>query len=101
MSFFLHLGVRFENSDAPDTEAIETVLNKAKDWYRYAPNCWIVYTSKSAGVWSNRLRELPAGMEAHASFLICVILLDNKENRSGWLPRPAWEWIKKSHPLDS
>jgi hypothetical protein len=49
VAFFLHLGIRNEGSDAPDRSAIETVLNKAKDWYRYAPNCWIIYTIKRCG----------------------------------------------------
>jgi len=91
---FLHLGVRFEDSSAPNREAIEAVLNKAKDWFRYASNCWIIYTTKDAQTWSDRLRKVP-GMEGHTSFLICEMSLGRKEKRAGWLPKEAWDWIDK------
>jgi hypothetical protein len=91
---FLHLGVRYEDSDAPNTKAIEEVLNKAKDWYRYAPNCWIIYTGKDAKTWGERLRDVP-GMKDHAGFLICEIQVDQKDKRDGWLSQDVWDWIKR------
>ncbi len=94
MRMFLHLGVRFEDSDAPDRKAIEAVLDKARDWFRYAPSCWIIYTSRPADWWCDRLRKIPR-MEGHTSFLLCEMPLGEKEKRSGWLPQSAWEWINK------
>jgi len=94
---FLHLGVRFEDSDALDRKAIEKVLNKARDWIRYAPNCWLIYTGKDAKTWSQRLREIP-GMEDSASFLICEVLVNQKDKRDGWLSDSVWQWIKRSRP---
>jgi hypothetical protein len=91
---FLHLGVRFEDSGAPNRSAIEEVLNKAKDWFRYTPNCWIIYTAKDADTWHRRIRDIP-GMKDHTSFLICEILLSQKDKRAGWLPESVWEWINK------
>lgn len=91
---FLHLGVRYEDPEAPKTKAIEEVLNRAKDWYRYAPNCWIIYTGKDAKTWGERLRRIPA-MEDHASFLICEMPLEQKDKRDGWLPEAVWKWINK------
>lgn len=88
---FLHLGIQFEGSQAPDRKAIETVLNKAKDWYRYAPNCWIIYTSRDADYWYEKLALVP-GMKNHASLFICELDL---HNRSGWMPIKFWEWIKE------
>jgi hypothetical protein len=95
MTFFLHLGVHTDGDpDAPKTSAIERVLNKAKDWYRYAPNCWIIYTAQDAKWWSDKLRAIP-GMEDHTAFLIGEILLSAKEKRAGWLKESAWDWINK------
>ncbi len=94
---FLHLGVYSEEDpDAPSRAAIERVLNKAKDWFRYAPNCWIIYTARDATWWSDKLRSI-SGMEEHAGFLIAEILLTPKEKRAGWLKESAWEWINKRH----
>lgn len=99
MSAYLHLGVNSEGSEAPARNTIESVLDKAKDWFRYAPNCWIIYTSRDADWWSARLRKIP-GMEAHTSFLVCEMSLNEKEKRSGWLPRSAWDWINKRRLSD-
>ena len=86
---FLHLGISSEITPA-DKSSIERRLNKARDWFRYAPNCWIVYTAQPAKVWYERLKELPEMKEKR--FFICEI---NLENRAGWLPTSAWEWLKK------
>jgi hypothetical protein len=94
---FLHLGVYFEKPTAPDRAAIEEVLNKATDWFRYAPNCWIVYTKNSPNVWKDRLRKIP-NMDDGTSFFICELNIDN---RSGWIRQTAWDWINKNragHP---
>jgi hypothetical protein len=91
---FLHLGIKRESSNAPDNEAIETILDKAKDWYRYAPNCWLIYTGRDAKWWYEKLSDIPQ-MKGNASFLVCEISLDQKNKRAGWLGTSAWQWINK------
>ena len=88
---FLHLGIQFEDSDAPTPSAIEELLDRAKDWFRYAPNCWIIYTAQDAKYWSDKLRGLP-GMEGHATMLLVEI---NPEKRAGWMPKSFWKWLKE------
>jgi hypothetical protein len=90
----LHLGVNFRGSDTPTKEDIESVLNKAKSWYRYAPNCWLIYTNLSAEKWGERLREEIPGMTDSTTFFICRVEL-SRDKRYGWLPKAAWEWIKR------
>jgi hypothetical protein len=89
---FLHLGISVEGTFKLDTDAIEAVLNKAKDWYRYTPNCWIIYTAKDADTWSERIRKLPS-FETHATFFIAELNLDN---RSGWASQDLWDWLGKT-----
>jgi hypothetical protein len=88
---FLHLGIRSGGSRAPDTDAIEKLLDKAIDWYRYAPNCWIIYTKLDASNWTERLKNIP-GMENHAEFLLAEL---NLNNRSGWASQDLWDWLDK------
>jgi hypothetical protein len=88
---FLHLGVRFGNSETPTKKDIENVLNKAKDWFRYAPNCWLIYTNRDAETWGKRIQEIQ-GMEENTSFFLCELRIDK---RYGWLSDSAWKWIKK------
>ena len=35
---------------------LEPVFNKALDWMRYAPNCWILWTTTPAEDWVGRLK---------------------------------------------
>lgn len=90
---FLHLGVNFRGSDTPTKGDIEGVLDKAKSWYRYAPNCWLIYTKLSAEKWGERLLEIP-GMKDNTTFFLCEIEL-SPDKRYGWLAETAWKWIKR------
>lgn len=89
---FLHLGISVEGSFKLDTDAIEEVLNKAKDWYRYTPNCWIIYTGKDADTWAGRIRKLP-GIETRTTFFIAEL---NLGDRSGWASQDLWDWLDKT-----
>jgi|SRR5216683_2023021 len=89
---FLHLGINF-TTKGPTAEAlgeVEAVLNKAKDWYRYAPNCWLIYSARDPKTWHERLKQIPWMSEQR--YLIVPIDLKNK---SGWLARDTWDWIKR------
>ena len=89
---FLHLGINFTTKTATP-EAIgevQNILNKAKDWYRYAPNCWIIYTAIDPKAWNERLKKIPWMTEQR--YLICPI---DTESKSGWLARDTWEWINR------
>lgn len=85
---FLHITFNFKGHSSP-TESIENILDKALDWIRYAPNCYILYTTRDVQTWYARLRKV-----LHEKDNIFVVEL-NIENRQGWLPRSVWEWIKK------
>ena len=76
-------------------QRIQGELDKATDWIRYAPNCWILYTMRDANSWYTRLCGIPS-MKNHM-FFICEL---NMLNRGGWLPKSVWEWIKKSRDSD-
>jgi hypothetical protein len=94
-SKFLHLGISFrDKSPTPEVlKEVENVLNKAKDWYRYAPNCWIIYTGQTPRNWHDRLKTIP--WLAAQQYLIVEI---NMNERSGWLPKDTWNWITKDRP---
>jgi hypothetical protein len=91
---FLHLSIRLEDPEAPDRKVIQKVLNGAKDWYRYAPNCWLIYTGLDAHTWAEKIRKIP-GIEEHTSFLICETPVNDRTTRAGWLPRSVWNWINQ------
>lgn len=88
---FLHLAVSFENpSTGPSVKAVEEVLNQASDWIRYAPNCWLIYTTNKPSIWHDRLFALP-GMK-NQTYFICQV---DVTARSGFLRKATWDWIQK------
>jgi hypothetical protein len=83
---FLHIGFRFRSD--PDLEELEKTFDNALDWYRYAPNCWVVWTSSSPERWYSRLKKhLEKGDRVFISEL-------NIAERSGWMPSGFWEFLK-------
>lgn len=86
---YLHLGFTFRGGRSAPTQRIQEVLNKARDWVRYAPNCYILYTTADVQTWYGRLRDV-----IHERDHILVVEL-NIENRQGWLPKSIWDWIRR------
>lgn len=93
MRSFLHVGIAFHGS--PKVEELEPIFNKATDWLRYAPNCWIVFTGLTPRRWHERLKP-HLDPQDH----LFVVLIDVQQ-RSGFLPRWAWDWIKKDRTDES
>ena len=71
-----------------DFDELEAALDKAKDWMRYAPGCWLVHTSRSADYWYQRIAESVA-----AEGTLVFICEANLNERSGKLSPTAWKWI--------
>ena len=84
---FLHIS--FKWTAVPKTNELEPVFNYAIDWLRYAPNCWIVWTTSSAQTWFRRLKP-HLGPQDH--MFICRLDLTE---RKGWLPKWIWDWLGK------
>ena len=87
MRRFLHVAF---NSKDPRIDQWTPVFDKATDWLRYAPNCWIIYTGRDPEIWFDRVKPL---LREGEHVLICELKLSN---RRGWLPKSAWEWINRT-----
>ncbi len=84
---FLHVG--FDWGNAPKLKQLEEIFNRASDWLRYAPNCWILWTGRSPNQWARRIRPL---LDPGDHFFICKLDIDE---RQGWLPRWVWDWLRQ------
>jgi hypothetical protein len=89
---FLHLTVIPKGP--LDVSVVDARVNNAKDWIRYAPTCWLLWTSRDPQYWHERLRAVPE-LRSHQLF---VFVADLSE-RQGWLPSDVWAWINK-HKVD-
>jgi hypothetical protein len=85
---FLHVAFYFADGDNK-ISTLKPIFKKALDWCRYAPNCWIVYTSSPVERWYRRLR--PYITDEDGLFIVEI----NLEERQGWLNRSIWDWLDK------
>ncbi len=75
---------------APDNRELKKKLDLAVDWFRYADNCWLVYTTSDASKWYQRLGELVKSRNGN----LLIIKVDQSE-RQGWISKKLWEWIRE------
>jgi len=85
---FLHIGFKWEG-DSKVAE-LKPIFDKAKDWYRYAPNCWIVWTTSEPQKWFERLKP---HLGPNDNMFICAL---DASVRGGWMPKSAWDWLAKT-----
>ena len=88
MKHFLHIG--FHWVSPPDVKKLEATFNAALDWVRYAPNCWIVWTSSDPNKWAERLKPFLMGKDR-----VFICKLDITVHQ-GYLQKWIWDWINKS-----
>lgn len=86
MANFLHVFAR--PKPASSVEEIETVLNKALDWYRYYEGVYVVRTAKSPEVWRTRLEPL---VQPEGDLFIAKLDLSEKQ---GWMNKAFWDWLE-------
>lgn len=87
MAKFVHISFSFRG--APKIEELLPAFNQALDWVRYAPNCWIVWTTSSTEKWFARLKP---HLTDDDHMLIATLDL---QDYNGWLPQWVWDWITK------
>jgi hypothetical protein len=85
---FLHVGFTWKGT--PKAKELEPVFAQALDWLRYAPNCWIVWTTTDAQGWYERLAP---HMTTNDRLLVCELNLAN--TKQGWQEKWLWDWLNK------
>jgi hypothetical protein len=86
---FLHVGFVWKH--APKITELEPLFNTSLGWYRYAPNCWVLYTNNDPGVWYSHIIK---HMTSEDSVLIAEVVLDHVPlTYQGWYNKGLWDWI--------
>ena len=70
-------------------EQVRTKVDLALDWFSYADNCWILYTTSNAAKLYERFENLvrPGG-----NLFICRL---DVSDRNGWITKELWGWLNK------
>lgn len=88
MNKFYHISFQFDSGNHLTAE-LDPIFNKAKDWIRYAPNCWIIYTSQDPDKWYNSIKK---AIDKEDNFMMLEV---NPSTKTGWMPLDVWEWFDK------
>ena len=62
-----------------------------KKWWHHVESTWIILTDESAG-------ELWARIKSNIDKDDTVIIIEVRDNASGWLTERAWNWIHENVP---
>ncbi len=92
MNYFYHIYLKPKKG--VDLEPLEKSFNLALDWYRYAPNSWVVKSNQTVQKWQDRLLKHvePDG--------VLLILKIDQTGRQGWISKKFWEWFKAAREDD-
>lgn len=74
-------------SGPPKIKELEPFFNQATEWYRYAPNCWLVWTTGTPHTWYPYLKAQIADNDY-------LLIVEVNGMYRGWLPQGAVDWLK-------
>lgn len=67
-------------------------LKRFPGWWHYLDRTWLIPSDKNAAAIYERLKP-------HLDADINLLIIEVGRDRQGWLPKKAWEWIRKHIPL--
>lgn len=89
---FLRVG--FTWAGVPKTKELEELFSTALDWARYAPNCWVLWTTTDPKTWLKYIK--PHLGESDFVFIAELNLAETSENYFGWNKEWFWKWLDKN-----
>lgn len=103
---FLHVGIAYNPPNPTFMAAVDQAIDsEALDWFRYADQCYLVWTSSDAETICRKLLRVP-GMQGVRIFTCAIDVNDG----FGYLSPAVWEWLRRDrgagplhtwHPLDA
>lgn len=61
-------------------------LQKAKTWWHYLQNTWLIWTKESPEYWFEKIAPIISKTDK-------LLIIEVKDNYTGWLTKAAWDWI--------
>jgi len=78
-------------SKKPDYVGLIEELKKSPLWWHYLESTWLILTTETAIQLWNRIAK-------HIHRKDYVLVIEVRDNTSGWLPKEAWDWIRENVP---
>ena len=70
-------------------EDLYATLKTADSWWHYLESTWLLYTTSSVDDWQKKIKNI---IDDNDNFIVVDI---TGCTRNGWLPKKAWEWIRR------
>ncbi len=67
------------------------VLQQSSRWWHYLESTWLISTNESPQQLWERIRPTIQARDF-------LLIIEVRDNISGWLPKDAWEWIHTNVP---
>lgn len=64
------------------------VLQSAPHWWHFLESTWLLCTNEDVHAWQKKIKCV---INANDHFIVIDV---TRQNRNGWLPKKAWEWIR-------
>lgn len=88
---FLHVSFKWGETDKD--AVVHEVLKTALDWAKYAPHCWILWSTREVEEWLKYLRP-HLGTKDNV-FIWQVDLSNAGATYTGMAEKWFWDWIRK------
>jgi len=74
-----------------DYEGLYEAIKGTGTWWHYLESTWIVKTNLTPSqIWQH--------LQPHTDENDSILIIEIRDNVSGWLPKKAWEWIHEHVP---
>lgn len=74
-----------------DNTAFYNAIQNLGEWWHYIDNTWIIRSNETANQLYQRLSSF-SGININRLLIIKI----DENNKQGWLPREAWDWINQN-----
>jgi hypothetical protein len=75
----------------PDYAGLIAELKRSPAWWHHLESTWLVKTTETPAQLWNRIHQ-------HVHQRDYLLVIEVRDNVSGWLPQKAWTWIHSNVP---
>ena len=75
-----------------DYKGLYEGIKASGKWWHYLESTWLVVTDQKPGEIWDRLNP-------HADDNDRILIIEVRNNKSGWLSQDAWDWINENVPV--
>lgn len=88
---FLHVTVKWGGT--PNTKEIQKVIDTSLDWAKYAPNCWVLWSTREVREWLGYIK--PHLSSNDSVFVFEINLSEPGRTYAGLWDKWFWDWVQR------